>query len=274
MQFNTQMPLNIDDTDLTYSMEELPEPKAGFTGMTMSLVEFELSNTLRRALRNWYSIDGETPADVTDVSITQQKEDWVVQGLRRLEQTYLEPPGEGQPDAWVAATQVRVLMASLWLMVFCPTPISEPEAGQSDYLAGKLFLTTIEAIEESNKLSSDPRARQWQWYLRMSLQWHCCVYVLSELGRDAKGALVERAWAAVEEMVRVRFLDDGGGAGRHVLLWQYLRRLLIKARMVRERKFMEDSRLCSAAGVGGFDPIPLDSHPAIDQLLASGDGTR
>ncbi|KAG7115874.1 Bikaverin cluster transcription factor bik5 like protein [Verticillium longisporum] len=269
MQFDTQMPLNVNIEDLTYNMKELPESRIGLTEMTMSLIQFELNNTLRRVLRNWYGIDGgETPPDILATSTAKEKEDWVVQGLRRLEQTYLDPLEESSPNAWVAAAQVRLLMASLWLMVFCPTPMSEARTDQSDYIAGKLFVTSIEAIEESNKLNGDPRARQWQWYLRLSLQWHSSVFVLSELGRNWKGTLVDRAWGAIEEMVRVRFQGNENGTRHHVLLWQHIRRLLIKARMTREKKFLEDSRLRSS------ELSPLASHRAIDELLASEDGVR
>lgn len=273
MQFDTQMPLNVDDEDLTCNMKELPESRIGLTEMTMSLIQFELNNTLRRVLRNWYGIDGEIPRDILEASTAKEKEDWVAQGLRRLEQTYLDPLEESSPNGWVAATQARLLMASLWLMVFCPTPMSEAGTDQSDYIARKLFVTSIEAIEESNKLNGDPRARQWQWYLRLSLQWHSSVFVLAELGRNSKGTLVDRAWGAIEEMVRVRFQGDENGARHHVLLWQHIRRLLIKARMTREKKFLEDSRL-RISELGGHDPIPLASHRAVDELLESEDGVR
>ena len=259
------MPLNVDDADLDHDMDKLPEPREGFTEMTLSLIEFELVDTLRRVLQDWYSTGSNAVSSVLERPAVEERMDWVIHDHQRIEQTYLAGLDLSYPAAWVAVTLARLLMSRMWLMVFCPTPRPDESTLFSENIAERLLLASVETIEEGNRLDNDIRASQWWWYFRMNLQWHSTVFTLSELGEYSEGDLADRAWDAIEEMVRGRFQSEGTGAQRRVLLWQYLRRLLIKARMAREKTLLE----ISLVRRGGDSHRPLASYPAIDELLAS-----
>lgn len=257
MRFDTHMPLNLDDSDLSPKMAELPESRKGLTEMTIGLIGFELTKTLRRVLLSLQ--------DSSHKSTESERRDWVIQAHQRIEQTYLVDLDLIQPVAWVAYTYARLSMSKMWLVIAAPEvmPLNIPDLSVD--VLEKLFVASLETIEEGNRLDNDPRASQWRWYFGKILQWHSLIILLSELSRQSSGDLIDRAWSAIEGLVRCRFEGEGNGAQHQVLLWQLVRRLLVKARMTREKKFLEESRLGLSEGHHG----QLNSHPAIDRLLAN-----
>lgn len=267
-RFDTQMPLNVDDADLSEKMDELPKSRRGLTEMTISLIAFELTNTLRRVLLSLEDPSSQSPKDLHYQSTGEERKGWVIQSHQRIEQTYLANLDISQPFAWVAFTYARLVMSKMWLVVYTPATIPHEITELPAGIVGKLFEASLEAIEEGNRLDNDPRAGQWRWYFGKDLQWHSIILLLSELSRHSSGDLVDRAWNAIEGLVRGRFQGEGNGPQQQVLLWQLIRRLLIKARMTREKKFMEESRL-RGEGLYVNHPRPLDCHPAIDKLLAN-----
>ncbi|RKK83024.1 hypothetical protein BFJ68_g17488 [Fusarium oxysporum] len=267
-RFDTQMPLNVDDADLSEKMDELPKSRGGFTEMTISLIAFELTNTLRRVLLSLEDPSSQPPRGLHYQSTGDERKGWVIQSHQRIEQTYLANLDVSQPFAWVAFTYARLVMSKMWLVVYTPATIPHEITEFPADIVEKLFEASLEAIEEGNRLDNDPRAGQWRWYFGKDLQWHSIILLLSELSRHSSGDLVDRAWNAIEGLVRGRFQGEGNGPQQQVLLWQLIRRLLIKARMTREKKFMEDSRL-RGEGLYVNHPRPLDCHPAIDKLLAN-----
>ncbi|KAH6705742.1 hypothetical protein EV126DRAFT_175220 [Verticillium dahliae] len=266
-RFDTQMPLNVDDADLSEKMDELPKSRTGLTEMTISLIAFELTNTLRRVLLSLEDPSSQSPKDLHYQSTGEERKGWVIRSHQRIEQTYLANLDVSQPFAWVAFTYARLVMSKMWLVVYTPATIPHQITELPADIVGKLFEASLEAIEEGNRLDNDPRAGQWRWYFGKDLQWHSIIHLLSELSRHSSGDLVDRAWNAIEGLVRGRFQGEGNGPQQQVLLWQLIRRLLIKARMTREKKFMEESRL-RGEGLYVNHPRPLDCHPAIDKLLA------
>ncbi|EXK25034.1 hypothetical protein FOMG_18276 [Fusarium oxysporum f. sp. melonis 26406] len=267
-RFDTQMPLNVDDADLSENMDELPKSRRGLTEMTFSLIAFELTNTLRFVLLSLEDPSSQSPKDLHYQSNGKERKDWVIQSHQRIEQTYLANLDVSQPFAWVAFTYARLVMSKMWLVVYTPATIPHEIAELPANIVGKLFEASLEAIEEGNRLDNDPRAGQWRWHFGKDLQWHSIILLLSELSRHSSGDLVDRAWNAIEGLVRGRFQGERNGPHQQVLLWQLIRRLLIKARMTREKKFMEELRL-RGEGLYANHPRPLDCHPAIDKLLAN-----
>lgn len=236
--------------------------------MTISLIGFELTNTLRRVLLSLGDTSSQPGKDLLCQPTGEEIKSWVIQCHQKIEQTYLANLDVSQPFAWVASTYARLVMSKMWLVGYAPATISHEITDLPADIVGKLFVASLEAIEEGNQLDNDLRARQWRWYFGKDLQWHSIILLLSELSRHSSGDLVDRAWNAIEGLVRCRFQGEGSGAQQKVLLWQLVRRLLAKARMTREKKFMEELRL-RGNGSHGDHPRPLDSHPAIDKLLAN-----
>lgn len=263
------MPLNVDDVDLHPDMAELPVPKIGITEMTISLIKFKLTDTLQHTIRQWHNTaTQQSPSDNVSAELTpEQKEVWINQCHQQIEQIYFSGLELSLPSTWVVTTVIRLHLSTMWLMVFPHTQRHDEGVVLPERIREKLFIASIESIEYGNLLDNDSRASQWRWYFGMYRQWHSVVFTLSELCRKTQGQLVDRAWDAVEIMVQTRFRNRKKKV-QQLLLWQLVKRMLIKARMAREKTFLDDS-LLRGVGPNGDLPVSIACYPAIDALLKS-----
>ncbi|KAJ3453720.1 hypothetical protein MRS44_017967 [Fusarium solani] len=253
------MPLNVNDADVSPGMTQLPGSRKGFTDMTFCLVGFELANTFRRIQHGPPgSINSKPSFEALD---SDDKERWINECHRRMEETYLANADLTVPPIWAAATLTRLVMSKMWLMAYHPFQRLGDHPKLSQRIKDKLFLVSVESIEYANQLDNDARTRKWSWLFGTYFQWHSVAFLLSELCSSTQGELVERAWRAMEVLVQTR-IGDAQTDPRRALLWQPLKRLMLKAKMAREQASLAEQRLL----VPG-DARSVASYPAIDMLL-------
>jgi hypothetical protein len=117
-QFDTKMPLNVNDTDLDPKMQHFPVERIGFTDMTFSLIRFEVTNIFRRLL---YVPTNPSPCTELFANLTiADKEKWISDCHQRLEDKYLKNSDMSIPLYWVTATIARLVMSKMWLMIYHP----------------------------------------------------------------------------------------------------------------------------------------------------------
>ncbi|KAH6983645.1 hypothetical protein BKA56DRAFT_483320 [Ilyonectria sp. MPI-CAGE-AT-0026] len=257
-QFDTQMPLNVNDADLNLDMTELPESRKGFTDMTICLLSFEFANIVRRIL---HVPPGSVQSNAFAASTDEQKEKWIIEWHQSMAETYLADLDLSVPPVWVADTLTRLILSKMWLMAYHPFQRLDVGAKLSRRIKDKLFLASVETIEYANQLNNDPRAQKWGWFFRTYFQWHSITFLLSELCNNTQGECVERAWRAIEILVQRRF-GDAQTDPRRALFWRPLKKLMVNARMAREQALSAEQRLLIP---GNADSVA--GYPAIDMLL-------
>lgn len=270
--FDTKMPLNINDVDITPDMDDFPAEKNGCTDMSFCLIRFEVSNTFRRI--NY--IPPGPPKQCTEhlAGITlQEKEKWITECHQRLEERYLKDCDMSVPLFWVTATVARLMMSKMWLMVYHPFQRQDGGTTLPPETKEKLFITSLENIEYSNLLETEARTMKWGWLFKTYMQWHALAFILSELCHRMSGDLVERAWVAVESTREGRWGDrmsDGGGRGH---LWRPLKKLYSKAKDARRRGLQEEQlikhRVSGNAPTRTYSPNanPMFGHPKIPTVV-------
>ncbi|KAJ6058933.1 uncharacterized protein N7446_008516 [Penicillium canescens] len=258
-QFDTQMPLNVNDADLDLDMPELPESRKGFTDMTFCLVSFELANVFRRIIH--------VPSRSAQPNISfsaladEQKEKWIAQCSQRMQETYIANASLSLPPVWVAATLTRLILSKMSLMAYRSFQRVDGSESCSQQIKDKLFLAAVEVLEYANQLNNDPRAQKWSWLFGTYVQWYSVTLLLSELRKSTQGELVERAWKAIDVLVETQ-VGDAQTDPRRAFLWRPVRGLMVKARMAREQTLMAEPCL-SVPGPAK----PFAGYPAIDKLL-------
>ncbi|KAL5360191.1 hypothetical protein BJX96DRAFT_175060 [Aspergillus floccosus] len=221
--FDTRLPLNINDSDLTADMVQPPTERYGPTEMTLSLIAWEA-----------ISIVGKVSS--------------LARTVTRLETRYLQHCDPGEPFLFVSATVAKLIIARVWLIALNPrkqadsskevTP-APPQASPQDMV----FLLSIEILELSCSLLCDPRIALWAWRSDTYLQWHAVALVLSEICTRPPCRDCDRAWAVVETLYdrwRMKELTRKG------TLWKPIGWLMAKARYVREMQSVD--RGCSVGG--------------------------
>ncbi|KAH4001225.1 hypothetical protein HBH70_008690 [Parastagonospora nodorum] len=283
-QYDTKMPLNVNDDDLHPDMTEFPEERTGFTDMTFCLLRFEVASIFRRIL---YIPPGPNRCNEFFASLSiAEKEKWITECHQRLEEKYLTNMDMTIPLCWVTATISRLIMSKMWLIVYHPHQRKDGGATLPQETKDKLFITSLENIEYSILLETEARTMKWGWLFRTYVQWHAVAFLLSELCVRTKGEAVERAWRALEATAgRWWFpLNDtspqrsGRGQG---CLWNPLRKLLLKAKAAREREValdrasmaLRDGQMIYPGFSRGMDhnlpPVSIDqpSTENLDRLL-------
>ncbi|EMC99905.1 hypothetical protein BAUCODRAFT_63686, partial [Baudoinia panamericana UAMH 10762] len=231
--FDTKMPLNINDADISPEMTEFPPERQGCTDMSFCLIRFEVANTFRRI--NYVPPGPPKACGDFFASVTlEDKERWITECHQRLEDRYLKHCDMSVPLFWVTATVARLMMSKMWLMVYHPFQRQDGGVSLPGETKDKLFITSLENIEYALLLETETRTMKWGWLFRTYMQWHALAFILSELCCRTTGELADRAWTAIEKTRDGRWGRPFDGA-RASQLWRPLRKLYRKAKDARQR---------------------------------------
>lgn len=232
--FDTQIPMNIHDSDITPDMKELPQERVGPTGMTFCLIRYEIVSRARRL----HSATTSMAACPKDAQMTlEEREDLLNQMHERVDK-YLESCSEkdGELLHWVAASVARLIMAKMSLFVYQPFLFAEANQDVSRSVRDRLFTSCIEAVEYNKLLSNDPRCKQYRWLFQTYTQWNAIAYLLLEVCRRPWSASVERAWIALDSSFRTPEPTEYTRITEHSAVLLPLRKLMAKARRRREEE--------------------------------------
>lgn len=222
--YDTRLPLNINDEDISPDSKELPEDRIGCTELTFCLIRCEVTLAVRRL---HYLPPNSTCRGTSESVSIEEREDLIEALNKRLEARYLKYCDMSVPIFWVCATIARLIVAKTWLVVHHPMTRRDHGAGLPQDTRDRLFLTSVEVIEFSHLLETNENTSKWGWLFRTYIQWHAVAFILSELCVRMKCPGVDRAWRAVESVYdgwAIRTKDRKG------MLWRPMKKLMIRAR--------------------------------------------
>ncbi|PHH89679.1 hypothetical protein CDD83_5509 [Cordyceps sp. RAO-2017] len=194
--YDTQMPSNINDSDIGPESVELPMPREGRSDCAVSLVRAEICVLSRRFVTAASAMAAMCPK--ADESSIAERERMLIEVYQRVEHKFLQHVlDETDPLYWVAAMIARVIMAKMCLVIYQPMLFPGSEYELSSEIRQRIYVAAIEIIEYSHKLNTDPRCKQYRWLFKTYTNWHAIAYTLIETCRRPWTALVERGWEAV-----------------------------------------------------------------------------
>ncbi|KAI3400384.1 hypothetical protein diail_3401 [Diaporthe ilicicola] len=280
---DTKIPLHINDSDLHPDMTEAPRERDGWTDMTFCLVRCEAMHTasttklIGPGLQKAQSRAGDDKGSA--VLAVEERRAIVQNFVERVTEKYLRHCDPSEPVPLMSSLVIKLIFARFWLLAYrpqagpnsndpitekAPTPAStrsnrgttptdqesknplEPETRDT------LFSKTIEVIELSTRILTEPGLARWAWYTRTYVQWHAIGYVLAEICCRPPSAECDRAWDAVVSVYEsgiLRFNEPRG------TVWRPIRRLMAKARYIRE---MQGLQRASGGGVKSGDGMSGD----------------
>lgn len=234
--YDTKLPLNINDEDITPETKEPPEEKLGCTEMTFSLIRFEVGVTMRRLVN---VTSGDPYGEVTAARTLEEKEKLIDICHRRIEERYLQHCDMSVPIFWVTATVGRLIMAKMWLMIHHPLQREKPT--MSADVRDRLFVTSVEIIEFSRLLEVNESTSKWGWHFRTYMQWHAVAFVLAELCVRPLSPKVDRAWRAIDSVYDA--WESTLNSAKRGMLWRPLKTLMSRAKQTRQRQIQEKQSL-------------------------------
>ncbi|RHZ53569.1 Zn(II)2Cys6 transcription factor [Aspergillus thermomutatus] len=208
--FDTRLPLNINDGDLTAEMTEPPGEREEATEMTFCLIRSG-GRTLLGGPR------GTCPHTRRAI------------GRPLPQDRYLKHCDTTIPFFQVCVTVARLIIARTWLVVYYPLGQKKSESNLPTSIRDRLFLTSIKVLELSNLLLTKSEIARWTWHSKTHIQWHAVAFVLSEICSRPPSADCDRAWEYVQTV-----FDRWKMKGHKGTLWRPIKRLMAKAQYVRE----------------------------------------
>ncbi|PGH10193.1 hypothetical protein AJ80_07552 [Polytolypa hystricis UAMH7299] len=257
--YDTRLPLNINEEDLSPDMTEPPEERVGCTVMTLGLIRCEAIVTARRI--SYTSLNAQC-AEITTQLTTKEREHLVEELNKRLEERYVRHCDMTVPIFWACATVARLIVARLWLMIHQPMNGKQNDGAiLAQDTRNRLFLTSIEILEFSYLLGTNENTAQWGWLFQTHLQWHAVAFLLAELCVRTPCPVIDRAWVALNSVYKEWETHGEKSKG---MLWRSIRKLMIKATRVRELQLQQ---MADEYGSVGLSSVPTSSSEPMDFSL-------
>lgn len=225
--YDTQMPSNIDDADISPATVEFPEPKEGRSDCAVAIVRYEICGLARRLVRASSAAVSMCPK-AGETSLPE-RERMLVEVYQRIESKFLKHAVE-ETDAlyWVAAMISRVIMAKMCIVIYQPMLFPGTDHDLTQDVRHRVYVAAIEIMEYSHILNNNDRCKQFRWLFMTYTNWHAIAYTLIETCRRPWTPLVERGWEALNGYERHPV--DYAKSSDHAAVFMPLRKLFINAR--------------------------------------------
>ncbi|KAL4881245.1 fungal-specific transcription factor domain-containing protein [Aspergillus karnatakaensis] len=229
--FDTRLPLNVNDSDISPDMSEPPKPRVGFTDMSFFLIRTDICFALRRVEYSCPTPNNAGPGHSPDKCSN------VVQAVNKhVEEQYLKYIDMADPIQWISATVARLVLTKMWLVINHPMTRSDNNSKITQESRESLFITSIEVTEFARLIKEDQNTRRWSWMFDAHMQWHAIAMVLSELCVRPLSPLTNRAWLAVTTVYDDWLLTAKQRKG---MLWRPLAKLMRRAEALRKSQLAE-----------------------------------
>ncbi|KAF5545315.1 bikaverin cluster-transcription factor [Fusarium phyllophilum] len=226
--FDTKLPLNINDSDITPHMTEAPKEHEGYTQMTFCLIRCEMTKA------GW-KVGYASPIPSSTAIAARADGELIVQELKsRLEERYLRYCDESVPFMLFTTKVARLIVARTGLIVDFPR--KQREAYTSTIIRDRLFSTSMEVLDLSSFIMTNSSISKWTWHSKAHIQWHAVIFVLSEICSRPASADCDRAWEFINTVHNRWNMNERGKRGN---LWRPIQRLMVKARYVREMQQLD-----------------------------------
>ncbi|KAK4154716.1 fungal-specific transcription factor domain-containing protein [Chaetomidium leptoderma] len=235
--FDTQVPLNINDSDISPEIECLPEPREGTTDMAFSLIRYEICALSRRL----HTVSSDlSPACAGDVAKSlEEREALLTEVHHGIEQRLRKD--NSNPIFWAASTVTRIIVAKMTLIIY--QPVLFPGPGNdvlSEEVRARLLNAALDVFEYSHVLNADSRCKQWRWLFQTWSHWHALAYALIEVSHRPWGPKAERVWTALNLTFQSPNPAELEKLATHHAVWMPLRKLYLK---VKKNRYGEIARL-------------------------------
>lgn len=220
--FDTKLPLNINDEDISPQTIEMPKAREGVTDMTFLLIMSDISEISRKLVEQ--SSKGGPDLDEQSKLVSEIYE--------KVDQGYLRHTiAEGNILSWMLIIISRLVMAKMTLLTFTQFLFTSPTEQFSDAIKDKLLIAAIEIAEYNHALNAEHKARQWRWVFQTYTHWYAVVYMLMEITRRPWSPIVERAWVALHSEW---LIPSQSHMDKNLRFWVPLKKMTTKARKHRD----------------------------------------
>ncbi|KAL2180405.1 uncharacterized protein P884DRAFT_315841 [Thermothelomyces heterothallicus CBS 202.75] len=193
--YDTRMPVNCDEDQLTLHSTAWPEPAEAWTPVLLSILRFEINEMMRNIWTDRRKLEmGKT----TLMAMITRVENF----RKRMLEKYSRMLDDKVPVQKYAKLVVELLLFRLHVMVLHPfhSNTANPLPPKLD---GLLVTSGILIIEIAIRLESNPMFRAWAWYLGAYQQYQIALLLATEIYYRPKRREAERIWPCLDWVFRL-----------------------------------------------------------------------
>lgn len=193
-QWDTKVPLNVSDSDLSPTMKEIPTEKEGATEMIFVRLRGEVGLFIRKLGRlnrgTW---------QVRSDSTTMAEKDKAIDELEaRFQQKYIRFCDPSIPLHQLCIYMTKSVVCHMRLEVHHPRQYPDKGASMSPQEKDMLWAESLKELEIHTMGQLDKSVQGFRWHTHVQFHLDALIYVLSELRVRTTGDLVERGWRQIE----------------------------------------------------------------------------
>jgi len=185
--YDLNLPLNLNDSDLDANMMQAPPERTGATEMFFCLLRYTFRPTAAKLQQCGESNDTGNPQAAKEACIDELE---VILGTKFLR--YSDPV---ETLHNLTSTVARLVVCRMKWIIKHPrngTGINSKDADLP-------FQLSLRILEYYDLISSNPRMAKYLWHTRSYFQWDTVIFLLTELQTRRAGEDVDRAWQQVEQ---------------------------------------------------------------------------
>ncbi|KAH8802543.1 fungal-specific transcription factor domain-containing protein [Xylogone sp. PMI_703] len=224
--YDTKLPSNCDDEEISPESTEIPLSRDGHTDMTFNLLRCEMNILICRMMR--VGAEDEKMSKQSRLKIQVEIfESW----NKKLQEKYVRPfHSNMKPIEVVTITLCKLIMAKLWIVIYHPLHVgSDRDTLLSEKTRDALFVTSLKYLQHCLKIEEDTVTSKFNWFYKGYFPWHAVMYVLTEMCySNRKLPDVERAWMLLNKFVNQRPPEAQLTLDSKVHVWQLLEHLMAK----------------------------------------------
>ncbi|TGO86872.1 hypothetical protein BPOR_0270g00060 [Botrytis porri] len=223
--FDTKMPANINDEDISINSTTPAIGRIGFTSMTFACITMTVSGIGLRM--NYVPTRLDAP-----VLTTEQKEQMIKAFTDKVESTYLAGADPNDPKFFWYCRVSRLLSLKLWLVT--QYPLQRRKSTHRVLPRGQSLHTAMAYLNLMEEMWQHEPSKGWLWFFESYVPWHAIAVALAELCAEPTGTLADQAWEVIEYHYNrwseyVADTKDG-------MIWRPVKNLLKRAKAARRRE--------------------------------------
>jgi hypothetical protein len=197
-KFDTQIPKNISDSDLSPTMKEPPTEKEGATEMMFCCLRYETAQALRTA-KTITNTDGSWDIKPgADPDLLAEK-DKAIDALEiQFEKKFVRYCDPSIPLHLLVTYMAKSVICTMRIMAHHPRQYPDKGANMPQREKDMLFTESLRAMEYDSLGHTTKSIRGYLWHVSSHFQLDAFIYLISELRYRTSGDLVERAWQQIK----------------------------------------------------------------------------
>jgi hypothetical protein len=198
-KFDTRLPLNISDSDLSPTMKESPIEKEGATEMLFCSLRYEVAEALRKSGTFVYG-GGECSWHVaTGPELIAEKDRAIDELEARFERKYIRYCDPSIPLHLLCIYMSQSVICTMRVMAHHPRQYPDKGASMPQKEKDMVFSESLKGLEIASMGHARKEVKGFLWHTRVHFQLDAFIYILSELRFRTQGEMVDRAWKQVEQ---------------------------------------------------------------------------